>query len=884
MRRPAAPLLAPLLAQLLVALFAACAADPDKAPDDGAGDRADTDGACALLGRSRAQVLSEATPALPGPLAVGAAGDLLLQNERAAFVITAPDTHKTYYYYGGVVADAAPMQGCDFAGEDKLDEIAPVLGTLNLTDLAASTLRGFRGTRATVLNDGSDGGAAIVRVEGTDDTHWLVEYELIGQKIAEGGKAPSLPWGLALQIDHILEPGSNVLRSEWTFTNTTDAPLELLAAHLLSFGPSLDVVSYADTRLTVGGFGLTAGIPYLVAADGEGAYAFTVEQGNLAYVPISGIDVALDLNQALSAPIALAPGASATRTTFFAVSPTDGAPATAALTALNPTLVPGKTATPATVTARVTGPDGAPVHHARIELLAGEDAQVMDLGWTDAAGSAALNLPAFTPAWAYALRVIADGREPVTLEAPGAGSLALRLPAPAGLRLQIDEDGAPVPARVALLRDDGWRSTLWTDGDDTLPLRPGAYQATVTRGYEYAPEVVNLTIGEGETGALQATLRRVVDTTGWASADTHTHSEQSPDSRTRVDVQLLHAAAHGLEVMLHTEHEHIIDAYSGLDPALRRHVASLIGQEVTATMPEHMTLLPVRPDGSPRGGFVEWYGMDLTRLFAAMRARAPGGATIFNHPGYMWRVDWDLLAAAPRITDPARLGLADDRSTWSWDFDGMEVMNGLGDPFTGGNGRFLLWQSALHAGHAITAVASSDDHGGEEFGFPRTYLPVASDRPSDFRQEELVNAILDGTATLSAGAFARVSLDGAGPGALVPAGGGAATLSVDVQAIPEIDVSHAIVFVNCAVVARLPADDRAGLQKLRASLPLSFTEDSTLVVAVFGEGALPDGLPTPSANTPRALTNAIYIDADGDGAWSPPGGRACETALGLEAP
>lgn len=867
-----------LPAPLLAALLTACAADPASKPD-GAGEGGDTAAGCALRGQAKAAVLTEPEPALPGPLAVGAAGDLLLQNEHAAFVITAPGSDKTYYYYGGVVADAAPMDGCDFAGDDKLDEIAPVLGTLNLTDLAASTLRGFRGTRATVLRDGSDGGAAVVRVEGTDDTHWLVEYELIGQKIAEGGKAPSAPWGLALQIDHILEPGSRVLRSEWTFTNTTNAPLELLAAHLLSFGPSLDVVRYADTQLSFGGFALSAGIPYLVAADGEGAYAFTVEQGNLAYVPISGIDVALDLNQALSAPIALPPGASATRTTFFAVSPTDGAPATAALTALNPTLVPGKNATPATVRARVQGPDGAPVEHARVELLAGDDAQVMDLGWTDATGAADLNLPSFTPAWSYGLRVIADGREPLRIDAPSAGAVDLRLPAPAALRLQVSENGAPVPARVALRRDDGWRHTLWTDGDDTLPLRPGAYVATVSRGYEYAPVVVNLELGEGETGALSAELRRVVDTAGWISADTHTHSEQSPDSRTPVTVQLLHAAAHGLEVMLHTEHEHIIDAYSGLDPALRRHVASLIGQEVTATMPEHMTMLPVAPDGSPRGGFVAWYGMDLERLFAAMRARAPGGATIFNHPGYMWRVDWDVLAASPRITDPAALGLGPDRSTWSWDFDGMEVMNGLSDPFASGNGRFLLWQSALHAGHPITAVASSDDHSGEEMGFPRTYLPVERDDPADFEQADLVDAVLDGTATLSAGAFARVSVGGAGPGALVRAEGGALSLDIEVQAIPEIDVSHVVVFANCAVVAREAAQDRAGVIKLQAALPLRFTEDSTLVVAAFGEGTFPDGLPTPSAGAPRALTNAIYIDADGDGAWTPPGGRACEADL-----
>jgi len=50
-------------------------------------------------------------------------------------------------------------------------------------------------------------------------------------------------------------------------------------------------------------------------------------------------------------------------------------------------------------------------------------------------------------------------------------------------------------------------------------------------------------------------------------------------------------------------------------------------------------------------------------------------------------------------------------------------------------------------------------------------------------------------------------------------------------------------------------------------------------VAAFGRDAMPRGLRNydPSA-TPRAMTNAIYVDLAGDG-FDAPGGKACDYAI-----
>ena len=53
----------------------------------------------------------------------------------------------------------------------------------------------------------------------------------------------------------------------------------------------------------------------------------------------------------------------------------------------------------------------------------------------------------------------------------------------------------------------------------------------------------------------------------------------------------------------------------------------------------------------------------------------------------------------------------------------------------------------------------------------------------------------------------------------------------------------------------------------------------------FGDQAMPVGLTDYApARVPRFTTNAIYIDADGDGVWTAPGGKICSYSLEAPAP
>lgn len=886
----------------LLGLLSACAAGGDKSdqaggsaavPDPTDSGAAEDGSDCPAEGRSIARSLRDGER-FPGEIAVGVGGDVLVANRSAAFVITAPDRGSTYWYYGGAVADAVAMDGCDYAGVDKLDELGLVIGQFDLGDFTHSVLRAFRATELEVVADGRDGGAAVVRATGVDATHWLVEYELMKEALGGEPRPLSEPYGLEVVVDYVLQPDSPVLQIDLQLTNTGDERLQLLTASLLSFGPTMDLHRYPTGALAVGPLDLGYGMPWIVATDGEDALAYAVEQGNLAYVGVSGIDVALDLDQALSAPVVLDPGTSQTVTTFLTVGAGAGPSATGPLAAVNPEPVPGAPAyAPAEVAGRVVGPDGAGVAGAQLFVEArapGAEWGVLDEDRADGDGAFTTAVPDFGEGWDWRLRAAAAGRHDSAAVEVRPGEVDVELTVSAAGQLDytvVDDVGELAPARLHLVDAEGGSRTVWLDGSGTQPVPPGSYSFTATRGYEHAPVTGTLEVLEGGSAALELTMVPLVDTSGWVSIDTHVHSWDSPDSRVDPEDVLLHAAAHGLDLVLHTEHEHIVDrsglpAESGLD----RWVDSIGGEEVTASVPEHLTMFPVEPDGSYRGGPVEWFGRDLDELFGLMRERSGGGVNLLNHPSYLGDIDWDRILAEPGMDDPTLLGLAPDAALWSWDLDGIEVMNGHGVPFAGGNERWLDWQSMLNAGRPLVAVGCSDDHGGMKVGFPRTYVPASTDVPREVATDEVVVAFHEGRALASAGAFARLQVDGvAGIGDLHAPTGDTVELALSIEAIPEIDVTHAVVFWNCDTLLQVPASDPGGVVKLdeRLSIPVDLLDgDGHLTVAAFGAERLPLGMPQfDPAGVPRVITSPVWIDLDGDGSITAPGGRECDVFIGF---
>ena len=859
---------------------------------------------CPVPGGSSAMQIQRPDHGMWGPQVLGEQGDFLLMNDRAAFIVTDPGDVDAYWYYGGILVDAVALSGCKQAGPERYQEFLPLAVQVDLLELlddfnlGAATVRGFRGETAEILNDGTDGNDAVVRVRGTDDFFWLIEYTLVVQAFQMGRPKPlSSPLGIEIIIDYVLPPDSSVLRIKVHYRNLEGKIQRIIPATAHLFGSTVDVDSFSLAEVSAAGFNFNVGSPWMTAASqtNNGAWSFALEDAFLTSIYIAGVHAAFDLKRGLF-PLRLGPAGSesdtASMTYLMSVGTTDGNSAERPLAITNAQTLAGASygLVPFTGFALEEGTE-QPISDAEVAVQLrnlDDDWQTLHRFRSEETGSFGGAVANFgIPGLEYRIMAHADGRpnpDPILFTASSVPNPVLEF-APQGVLAYeiLDQDGESLPVRITLWQQGRKVLRIFAaDGIGQAPVIPGTYEVSVTRGLEYTTFQGSVTIAPTLPTPFKAQLLRVVDTTGFLSLDGHMHAAPSPDSQVSIPDRIRTAATEGLEVAVSTDHEFIGSWQSGIDETgLGRWVATVTGCELTATVPEHINLYAVEPrfDLDARGGFVRWYQLDIEEIYQTARNR---GAQIIslNHPGYLRLIQYDRLTGTALLADPTMIGLKPGAELWSWNFDVIEYMNGHRNPFSG-SGYFHDWMSFHNLGHRITAVGVTDVHGLDVPGQPRTYFPSSSDEPLEFDEDEFVSAYLAGRVLVCDGAFARVEINGtAGLGDLVTDTDGTVSLAVHIEAIPEIDVTHFLVFVNCDEVLKVSATDPHGVVKFHGALDLPITRDAHVVVAGFGAERFPRGLeqfdPT---GVPRFTTNPIYVDADGNGAFDPPGGKTCSYDL-----
>lgn len=877
---------------------------------------------CVPGGSSRASEIVDSHFQLHGASPTGGVGDFLLSNDQAAFVITGTGPQKTYYHYGGILVDAVALDACEQKVDETFFEMPLMMARLRAAKQALSTFRAFHADQVEVLNDGSDGKAAIVRATGSDDIYWLLELELMARAVDAGlSKSRSQPFNLGIEVDYILEPHSPTLKVEYRLKNLSSDFNPLSMAFVLlspGGGPSLNTFSTFDLKAQ--GLDLQYGLPWVSASNAgtegkQGTWIYGANSDVLTTTQIAGVDALFDARQfgntyfgQLLAPNG-EPKDTLQRDFYVTVDAGDELSALHRYLATTPKSLN-------TITTPVQGrvlddAEGTPLAGAKIEFQTLK--QTFLKAWTyetfittysDAEGKFGGDIPFLTylpSEQPYRVVVSLDGRapaEPVVLQAGQPNKLTVRLNGEGEVSYRIvDQDGKPSPARLSVYKtneeapkntadNDALKRLYSATGNGTFRLPPGEYQVGISRGFEYAIVEQPLTVKAGVTTSLTATLNHVIDTEGFLSFDAHVHSSPSPDSNVSPADRIRTAAATGLEVVVSTDHEIITDLKPAVTAAgANEFVATVIGQEVTAPIPNHTIAYPLPHTPEPGRQFVAWHGLDLAGIFAE-EARYGAQIRTLAHPrsDYLNLIQWDRLAGAPGMTDPTRLGFSADAQLWSWDFEAMELLNGPSPVFGAdphGAGLFDDWMSFLNHGHRITATGASDVHDLEVPGTPRNYFAASSDRPRDFRQPELVDAVREGRVLVSTGAFARIRLDGsAGMGDTVTDTDGTVNLTLEVQALPQIDVTDIRVYVNCDEVARIPATAPAGgTVKLQGgwNLPVPAGQDAHVVVMGFGQQRYPRELPQfDAAGVPRFVTNPVFVDGDGDGRFTAPGGKTCQ--------
>ncbi len=443
-------------------------------------------------------------------------------------------------------------------------------------------------------------------------------------------------------------------------------------------------------------------------------------------------------------------------------------------------------------------------------------------------------------------------------------------------------EAKPVPSSVS----GNIVSLAGIDADlDEIYLAPGTYRVLATRGPEFSATETTVFARAGRTTRLQIDPpERVVNTPGWIGADLHVHSALSFDSSLPVGHRLIEFAAQGGEVLVSSEHKvtaDLTDVRDKLDLRGRLIVipgVELTGMARTEVAPRtigHSNVFPISAQPEQfAGGTLPHENRKLGALIGAYKALAPESVFQLNHPR-LGKYDSDIaffdhlsdgVAYDPTLalSDEPNRRLLEHRAPLGLrdlDFDAMELLSG--EAMESYATVRADWFSFLLQGEVRTATANSDSHSSAQIvALPRNYIRLTQDSIGEFHREAFLEALKRGQVYGTTGPMLAVQLGSAGIGELFH--GSEGTLSIRVDAAPWVPIERVQVFVDGASVEERSI--HAG-EELRLSL--RFERDAFLTVEVLGEPGEVYRLLAPGYR-PFAFTNPIFIDADGDGAWTAP--------------
>ena len=159
--------------------------------------------------------------------------------------------------------------------------------------------------------------------------------------------------------------------------------------------------------------------------------------------------------------------------------------------------------------------------------------------------------------------------------------------------------------------------------DITLP--PGTYEVVFSRGMEYSIDRQFFTVHPGADTLVVGHVNRVVDTSGFVSADFHVHGANSPDSGVLLEDRVMSYVGEGVEFLSSSDHDVLTDygpviRANGLEPLLNTQV----GVESSPLMLTHTLGFPMTFDELAPNNMVEetafdWFGKTAREVMRDIR-------------------------------------------------------------------------------------------------------------------------------------------------------------------------------------------------------------------------------------------------------------------------
>lgn len=336
-------------------------------------------------------------------------------------------------------------------------------------------------------------------------------------------------------------------------------------------------------------------------------------------------------------------------------------------------------------------------------------------------------------------------------------------------------------------------------------LPAGRYQVLATRGVEYSIDRQVVEVKAGEETTAHLSVRREVDTPGWAGCDFHVHSRGSFDSLVSVEDRVRSLAAAGVDFAIPSEHNHV-GTYAAVDTVgLSDRLAWAPGVEVTTVDPMrgHFNVFPYSLEAVP-----SYRKTTLNALIKFVRSKSPDSVIQINHP----RLDAHIGYFDASHIDPAT---EQGRGLLPKGFDAIEVYNGFDLGALDRVEEVLKdWVNLHEAGRHYTATGNSDSHSVQYVwaGYPRTYVKLADDhedgKGAAITGAAVATALRSGHAIVTDGPIIDLTQGDHGPGDALVVENGAAKIHVRVRAPDWIDVRKVEVIVGGKVAFSQDLDER----------------------------------------------------------------------------
>lgn len=770
-----------------------------------------------------------------GGAAHGRIGDFVMQNDRLRVVIQQPGRWIAPIPYGGNIIDADIVRSG--AGRDEFGKMGLIYAfgrTMNVS-------------KVEVLQDGKNGGYAMIAASGTDA---VVDYvnvknvlnEFLGDVKLVRDPDTAIP--VTMTTYYVLSPGENRVRVLTAFCNDSKEVVTMQVGDLLEQG---GVSEAFNPESCTNGLGVKdcfvdpsswVGYQADAVAYGYRAYKFNDSKtpASNALLSIAGIAGVLADGENQAGLLAWVDENATRRPGAFGVLAGDKRVflrdffVGRDLAELSSTMLALDASAKSRATFTTQKADGSVAPNTRVTVKVAESGRMQTLVVTDDRGIGKVDLkPGNYLVGAGALGHAIENLTALSVPSNGTAESTLKLGPSRTLSVSItDPFGAPLTGKVIVRCTNppcvdqliDYRSYVDVEsqpsdlqaivyvgatGTAQIALPPGEYEVLATRGMEYSafPDTypttgqrVDLT---ASNQSLSVTLAQVIDSTGWISADLHVHAMSSPDSAIGNALRAVSFAAEGVDVLVSTDHDFVTDYAPVLaDLQLTNVMSSMIGSEVTPFDFGHHNVFPIRKGDSFNGDAFDWAGGDgatlrLDQLYAGLRERDPNGLIQMNHPRgspggalTMMRID---TATGSTHADPATFRQEPHPAATASD---TKLFSSDFDAIEVMNGTAAStavmndWMTFMSRGLLKVATGVSDTHDAYKVvgGYGRTWVRVDSFTPTNF-----ATALKQRRATFSSGPFVTLTAKVVGGDGTVfhvgdTVSGTQLELTVDVQA-PE---------------------------------------------------------------------------------------------------